>query len=103
MARKNKSAFEAYNAFCNLLKLDFRIRCHLNTSINFGYKADCCYFLSCGYRVTEKGIFDSKGNKICIGRYKNKIFVLAKQRFEMFKTADEVVTNLKMPIKKFSH
>lgn len=108
MTKNNKGSFvdsvyEAYMAFCKLVDSDFHITCRMNANINFEYRADCCYILSCGYFFTNVGVFNSHRQKVSVGEYEDKLFKLAEQRYNRFNQKKMTVVETKMPIKKTSH
>ncbi|MCR4917875.1 MAG: hypothetical protein K5912_02940 [Alphaproteobacteria bacterium] len=79
------SMYEMYVALCNLTKSDFGIKCRFDANINLEYRAACCYYLSCGYFITDIGIFDTHRKKVSVDEeYEDSLFRLAKQRFDKF-------------------
>ncbi len=82
----NNSTWEMYKALRILISSDFGIKRSFNKNMNFEYRADCCYSLSCGYSITNIGIFNTRKQKV--DTYKKKyeiaLFHLAEKRFAKF-------------------
>ena len=70
-----------YKALRILINSDFGIKRYFNKNMNFEYRADCCYSLSCGYSITNIGIFNTRKQKVDADKkYEIALFHFAEQR-----------------------
>lgn len=84
--RQNNPRYEVFLALSRLTDADYHIDRSDNAIIGFEYRAARCYKLSCGYRITNIGIFDSKSHKINISRaYEKKLYEIAEKKFNSVK------------------
>ena len=84
--RQNNSRYEVFLALSRLANADYHIDRFDNATIGFEYCVARCYKLSCGYRITNIGIFDSKSHKINISRaYEKKLYLLTEKKYNSIK------------------
>ena len=91
--RQNNSRYEVFLALSRLANADNHIR-FFKAKVSFSddkgrdvtYSDAHCYKLSCGYRITNIGIFDSKSHKINISRaYEKKLYLLTEKKYNSIK------------------
>lgn len=103
-SHQNNPRYEVFLALYRLADADYRIDRFDNANIGFEYRAARCYTLSCGYSITNIGIFDSKYQKVNISRaYEKKLYELAEKKFNSINNSRRVLTATKTRIKKTSH
>lgn len=104
MLNKDRSRNEIFSALHLLAEADYGIGRLDNANINFECWVPRCYALSCGYFVTNIGIFDSRREKIDLGKKNEKeLYRFVEEKYNSLHSNRKIVASAKLRIRKNSH